>query len=152
MSHTGDLVPTLSSVFHYYRDTPGSMDAALLRLLTRAEADPWLAAGTTLVFCASDDEADRVRGVLAAEQPGWRAACLHGGTAAADLYMPSWSPQHGATTTNHRQLITRGVAITTTTLTTTAGDLATSSTTTTTTTSVGVTIATTTTTTTTAGY
>jgi len=76
VSHTGELVPTLKSVFHYHRGA--DRDRELLRLLSRAELDPWLAEGTTLVFTRSAAEADRVCAVLAAARPECSPAVLHG--------------------------------------------------------------------------
>jgi ATP-dependent RNA helicase DeaD len=72
VSQTGVLVPTLRQCYHYFR---GDKEAKLVFVLN--SADSWLRAGTTLVFCASSQEAARLFTFLQTSALDWKPVALH---------------------------------------------------------------------------
>ncbi|CAE8690369.1 unnamed protein product, partial [Polarella glacialis] len=77
VGHVGVLVPTLRQCFHYFR---GDKDAKLLWILETAKEDEDLCDGSTLVFCATAETAERVRSVLAEAAPSHKPKALHEAT------------------------------------------------------------------------
>ena len=79
------LVPGLKQVFHYCGADSGAAGKAakLVQVLQRAALDPFLAGGTTLVFCASPAAATAVAAAVQAALPELRAEALHEGQPAA---------------------------------------------------------------------
>uniref|UniRef100_A0A7S0Q302 ATP-dependent RNA helicase n=1 Tax=Coccolithus braarudii TaxID=221442 RepID=A0A7S0Q302_9EUKA len=73
-AHTGILVPSLRQRFHYFSD---DKDAKLVRVLQAATEDPWLCAGSALVFCSESLTAERVHSLLAAASPELNPVLLH---------------------------------------------------------------------------
>lgn len=63
ISHRGVLVPTLRQVYHYVSERSSKAEQ-LLAVLGRAQADPWLRCGTTMVFCATAATARTVHAAL----------------------------------------------------------------------------------------
>jgi superfamily II DNA/RNA helicase len=63
-SSLGVLVPTLRQEFHYFSGGTEAKDAKLVRLLTKAACDPWMAMGSTLVFCTEQADVNRLVAVI----------------------------------------------------------------------------------------
>ena len=70
----GTLVPSLRQRFYY---TSGNKERHLIRVLLNAQRDPWLAGGTTLVFCRRSDHTERLLALISSSLIESRPRALH---------------------------------------------------------------------------